>query len=232
MTKHLPADGGSESGGSGSGSSAPVAMNHLLLGKKPLVTSKPRRGPIPGAVPPPAASSGMSRIKSQPQQPQQPLPPKNHNAGKIKTTHYSCPQVYMQRYVTSPGDGKVFFLEPFNRSIPVNFHVQFSASLFTLVASRLTKANFLSHLGNFSTQPEIVPPAELRKKQKKSSVTRPPIPPPPSDQKTLNEDTRSSEASNNKSGTRISSRRKTFTSIYSTFLRLINRDRCFRQYRA
>ena len=28
------------------------AMNHLLLGKKPLVNSKPRRGPHPGAIPP------------------------------------------------------------------------------------------------------------------------------------------------------------------------------------
>lgn len=96
MTKHLPADGGSGSEHGSGGSSAPVAMNHLLLGKKPLVTSKPRRGPIPGAVPPPAASSGMGRMKSQPQQP---LPPKTHNAGKVKTTHYSCPQV---SYTTDP----------------------------------------------------------------------------------------------------------------------------------
>ena len=29
-----------------------TAMNHLLLGKKPLVNSKPRRGPHPGAIPP------------------------------------------------------------------------------------------------------------------------------------------------------------------------------------
>lgn len=28
------------------------AMNHLLLGKKPLVNAKPRRGPHPGAIPP------------------------------------------------------------------------------------------------------------------------------------------------------------------------------------
>ena len=29
-----------------------TAMNHLLLGKKPLVNAKPRRGPHPGAIPP------------------------------------------------------------------------------------------------------------------------------------------------------------------------------------
>ena len=34
------------------GNANPVAMNHLLLGKKPLVGSRPRRGPPPGSVPP------------------------------------------------------------------------------------------------------------------------------------------------------------------------------------
>ena len=40
------------------------AMNHLLLGKKPLVNAKPRRGPHPGAIPPEArrpASNGVNR---------------------------------------------------------------------------------------------------------------------------------------------------------------------------
>ena len=32
-------------------SASTVAMNHLLLGKKPLVAAKPRRPPIPGSVP-------------------------------------------------------------------------------------------------------------------------------------------------------------------------------------
>ena len=40
------------------------AMNHLLLGKKPLVNAKPRRGPHPGAIPPEVrrpTSNGISR---------------------------------------------------------------------------------------------------------------------------------------------------------------------------
>ena len=37
---------------SASTSNPSAAMNHLLLGKKPLVNSKPRRGPHPGAIPP------------------------------------------------------------------------------------------------------------------------------------------------------------------------------------
>lgn len=36
------------------------AMNHLLLGKKPLVNSKPRRGPHPGAIPPEVRKSSLS----------------------------------------------------------------------------------------------------------------------------------------------------------------------------
>ena len=35
------------------------AMNHLLLGKKPLVNSKPRRGPHPGAIPPEVRKSSL-----------------------------------------------------------------------------------------------------------------------------------------------------------------------------
>jgi len=36
------------------------AMNHLLLGKKPLVNSKPRRGPHPGAIPPEVRKPSLS----------------------------------------------------------------------------------------------------------------------------------------------------------------------------
>ena len=36
------------------------AMNHLLLGKKPLVNSKPRRGPHPGAIPPEVRKSSLN----------------------------------------------------------------------------------------------------------------------------------------------------------------------------
>ena len=58
MTRHLPTDGdatnpsSNRSNAAGTSNAAPVAMNHLLLGKKPLVGSRPRRGPPPGSVPP------------------------------------------------------------------------------------------------------------------------------------------------------------------------------------
>ncbi len=58
MTRHHADDDSSSDGhapsvaSSGTTPPAPIAMNHLLLGKKPLVGSKPRRGPPPGAVPP------------------------------------------------------------------------------------------------------------------------------------------------------------------------------------
>ena len=60
-------------------SNASTAMNHLLLGKKPLVATKPRRGPHPGAIPAPKnkrlprADLGTQRNSS--------------------ATQYACPQV-------------------------------------------------------------------------------------------------------------------------------------------
>eukprot|EP00095_Tigriopus_kingsejongensis_P001323 maker-scaffold249_size238305-snap-gene-1.10 protein:Tk01323 transcript:maker-scaffold249_size238305-snap-gene-1.10-mRNA-1 annotation:"PREDICTED: uncharacterized protein LOC410363 isoform X7" len=61
MTKHLPSDGGNLDHSAGG---PPVAMNHLLLGKKPLVMSKPRRGIIPGSVPAPKNASNLQGNKT------------------------------------------------------------------------------------------------------------------------------------------------------------------------
>ena len=55
-------------------------MNHLLLGKKPLVATKPRRGPHPGAIPSPKNKRAGPRTDSGTQ--------RNSTA-----TQYACPQV-------------------------------------------------------------------------------------------------------------------------------------------
>ena len=39
-----------------------TAMNHLLVGKKPLVNAKPRRGPHPGAIPPEVRKSSNNTV--------------------------------------------------------------------------------------------------------------------------------------------------------------------------
>ena len=39
-----------------------TAMNHLLVGKKPLVNAKPRRGPHPGAIPPEVRKSSNTTV--------------------------------------------------------------------------------------------------------------------------------------------------------------------------
>ena len=70
-------------------SNASTAMNHLLLGKKPLVATKPRRAPHPGAIPSPKNKRAAS---------------KNTNGGdtnnshlrNTSATHYACPQVRLQ----------------------------------------------------------------------------------------------------------------------------------------
>ena len=60
-------------------SNASTAMNHLLLGKKPLVATKPRRGPHPGAIPSPKNKRGpRADLGTQ------------RNAS---STQYACPQV-------------------------------------------------------------------------------------------------------------------------------------------
>ncbi len=93
------------------GQNNPVAMNHLLLGKKPLVTSKPRRGPNPGAIPSP---KNKQRVPPPSAQHQQQAPAVNHRAQQAQSglknggnnnsgtettvstsgaaTHYTCPQ--------------------------------------------------------------------------------------------------------------------------------------------
>ncbi|TRY74948.1 hypothetical protein TCAL_01264 [Tigriopus californicus] len=76
MTKHLPTEGGSVPP-TGSNVNTSVAMNHLLLGKKPLVTTKPRRGPIPGSVPAPKAK---------------PIGHTHGPSSKCQTTQVLCPQ--------------------------------------------------------------------------------------------------------------------------------------------
>ena len=68
MTKHdLPIEQGvagddnkSRVGNNYASNSASTAMNHLLLGKKPLVNKKPRKGPHPGAIPPGVRKSSTS----------------------------------------------------------------------------------------------------------------------------------------------------------------------------
>jgi hypothetical protein len=65
-------------------------MNHLLIGKKPLVNSKPRKGPPPGSIPAPknrpAFDSG-DRHRT----------PSTSSGGttsaSVEATHYACPQV-------------------------------------------------------------------------------------------------------------------------------------------
>ena len=59
MTKNMPMEDAVGKDGNKSlpansyaSGNASTAMNHLLLGKKPLVNAKPRRGPHPGAIPP------------------------------------------------------------------------------------------------------------------------------------------------------------------------------------
>ena len=69
-------------------SNASTAMNHLLLGKKPLVATKPRRGPHPGAIPSPknkrtTKGDSSNNTTSTTHQIQ-----RNSSA-----THYACPQV-------------------------------------------------------------------------------------------------------------------------------------------
>ena len=66
---------------------ASTAMNHLLLGKKPLVATKPRRPPHPGAIPSPKVkrphlhNNGNSR------------PMESAKKSNNSATHYACPQV-------------------------------------------------------------------------------------------------------------------------------------------
>lgn len=83
-TKQTPGGGGSTPATTtGAGQlhpNRPAAMNHLLLGKKPLVASKPRRGPPPGAVPP-RSKHNNNTVKS------------GIEANKVlKPTHISRPQ--------------------------------------------------------------------------------------------------------------------------------------------
>ncbi len=68
-----------------------TAMNHLLLGKKPLVASKPRRGPPPGAIPP---KQGATITKG----------PSSVTTSVLKPTHVSRPQpeVVAQSATTTP----------------------------------------------------------------------------------------------------------------------------------
>ena len=61
-------------------SNASTAMNHLLLGKKPLVATKPRRGPHPGAIPSPKNKRAGPRADS-------------GNQRNSTATQYACPQV-------------------------------------------------------------------------------------------------------------------------------------------
>lgn len=63
---------------------ASTAMNHLLLGKKPLVTSKPRRPVNPGAIPSPKVRRTSSSSSSN-NKPTLNSTPKN-------ATQYACPQ--------------------------------------------------------------------------------------------------------------------------------------------
>ena len=74
---------------SGSSGHTPVPLNHLLLGKKPLVASRPRRGPPPGAIPP---SKNKSRTPKSSDEPQQRLSTSS-NGGKLNPTQIACPQV-------------------------------------------------------------------------------------------------------------------------------------------
>ena len=82
-----------------------AAMNHLLLGKKPIVTSKPRRGPPPGSIPEPrirAAVNSKSSVSRTPNQPgasslsedgRQRTSSGSSSRSSIKATQWSRPQV-------------------------------------------------------------------------------------------------------------------------------------------
>ena len=79
---------------------APVAMNHLLLGKKPLINAKPRKGPHPGAIPTPknrgsgsVASSDRSRTQSTSSSG---TTSTSASVTSVDATHYTCPQVFAQ----------------------------------------------------------------------------------------------------------------------------------------
>ena len=82
-----------------------AAMNHLLLGKKPIVTSKPRRGPPPGSIPEPrirAAANSKSGVSRTPNQPgasslsedgRHRTSSGSSSRSSIKATQWSRPQV-------------------------------------------------------------------------------------------------------------------------------------------
>jgi hypothetical protein len=64
----------------------PITMNQLLLGKKPLIATKPRRAPHPGAIPSP-------KMKRPSKQAAQKHPPEESQLALVSAIDYSCPQV-------------------------------------------------------------------------------------------------------------------------------------------
>ena len=68
-------------------SNASTAMNHLLLGKKPLVATKPRRAPHPGAIPSPKNKRVSKNNGGD---------TNNSHLRNTSATHYACPQVRLQ----------------------------------------------------------------------------------------------------------------------------------------
>ena len=70
-------------------SNASTAMNHLLLGKKPLVATKPRRAPHPGAIPSPKNKRVAKNTNSGGDT-------NNSHLRNTSATHYACPQVRPQ----------------------------------------------------------------------------------------------------------------------------------------
>ena len=79
----------------------PVAMNHLLLGKRPLINSKPRKGPHPGAIPapknrvlPPSSTSSTPMTSSASERSRtRSTSSTGTTTSTVDATCYTCPQV-------------------------------------------------------------------------------------------------------------------------------------------